>query len=174
MKVFITGRPGVGKTSVVKEVMDIAKRAGYKVGGVLCPELRVKGKRVGFEVVDIATNSRGILAHVKQSTGPQISRYKVNLEDLNRVGVKAILKALEEADLVIIDEVGPMELFSAEFRKAVIEAVKSPKPVLGVVHWKSRHPLVGFLRKEVKILEVTPDNRGRLGRRIAEELVKTG
>ncbi len=172
-KIFVTGRPGIGKTSVVRESMQILKRAGFKPGGVFCPDMRVGGRRVGFELIDILTGSRGILAHVDQLTGPQVSRYRVNLRDLREVGAGAILRAIEGADFIVIDEVGPMELYSEEFRRAVLEALDSPKPVLGVIHWRARHPLVDLIRsrRDVRIYEVTFENRDKLGREIADELL---
>lgn len=175
MNIFVTGRPGIGKSSVVKMAMEKLKNMGYGAGGVFCPEIRKSGVRTGFEIIDLTTNKRGILAHVNQREGPQISRYRVNLHDLAEIGGKAILDAIEKADFIVIDEVGPMELFSEEFRSAIMKAVESPKPVLGVIHWKMQDPLVDLIRSrgDVKIYEVTFENRENLGEKIAAEIVES-
>jgi nucleoside-triphosphatase len=98
-----------------------------------------------------------------------MGRYRVNLTDLAEVGAKALLYAVEAADIVVCDEVGPMELFSPEFIRAVRAVLASGKPVLGVIHQRMKHPLLNEIRAhpECRVVEVTYDNRDRL----ADELV---
>jgi len=170
---FVTGRPGVGKTTVLLKVIEGMKVKGFNVGGMISREVRSKGSRIGFEVVDIASGKKGWLAHIKQPVGPKIGKYRVNLNDLNSVGVRAILNALEQADVTVIDEIGPMELYSKEFIEAVEKALKSPKPIIGTVHFRVRHPLIDHLKKrdDSEILEVTPNNRERLHKLIIGNLL---
>ncbi len=158
--VLITGRPGVGKSTLVSQLMKRAKNMGLKVGGLLTPEIRVSGKRLGFKLVDIATGEEGILARV-DIRGPMVSKYGVNLEDLNRVGAGAIKRAVNESDLIIIDEIGKMELFSEEFKQAVIEALDSEKPVVATVGRFLRNPFVKEIldREDVLLFEITYKNR---------------
>ncbi len=127
-------------------------------------EIRSKGIRVGFEVIDITTGEVGVLAHVEQCEGPKVGKYRVNLRDLARVGVNAIIRAINESDVIVIDEVGPMELLSREFKDAVMKAVDSGKLVLGTVHFKARDPLITLLkgRSDASILEVTVQNRDQV------------
>jgi len=127
-------------------------------------EVREKGTRTGFEIVDFATGQRGWLAHVNQPTGPQVSKYRVNLEDLERIGVESIRNALKEADVIVVDEVGPMELFSPAFVQVIRDVVDSPKPVLGVIHHSARHPIIDTIKKreDAEIFEVTFENRQQL------------
>lgn len=175
MNVFVTGRPGVGKTTVIRRTVEELDKMGYTCGGVSTPEIRIRGVRVGFEIIDLATNSRGILAHVDNPAGPRIGRYKVNLNDIRRVGVNAIEEAIKNADYIVIDEVGPMELLSRDFREAVLSAIKSRKPVLGVLHWKAQAPLVKEVksRSDVRVYEVTPQNRQSLHRTLVEKVVES-
>ena len=74
---------------------------------------------------------------VNQKGGPQLGKYHVNLDDLDSVGVQAINKAVETCNVVIIDEIGPMELFSERFKEATRKALASSKIVFAVVHWKT-------------------------------------
>lgn len=172
--IFLTGRPGVGKTTIVKESVDIIKEKGFIVGGMTSSEIRVRGIRVGFEITDILTGRKGILAHIEQKEGPQVSKYRVKLSDLVNVGVSAIKGAIEKADLVVIDEVGPMELYSSEFKEAVIEAIGSRKLVLGTIHYKARDPLIDRIKSDPSILviEATLENRARLAKEIADRLLE--
>ena len=161
---LLTGRPGVGKTSVLLRAMDILKAEGYEIGGMVSREVRERGTRVGFEIVDLGTGRKGWLAHVKQPTGPQVGKYRVNLDDLNTVGASSILKAVKNADIIIVDEIGPMELFSFNFKEAVMNVLDSGRMMMGTIHYRTRDPLISTIkaREDVQILEVTRENRKSL------------
>ncbi|MGB9756831.1 MAG: nucleoside-triphosphatase, partial [Candidatus Bathyarchaeales archaeon] len=124
---LLTGSPGIGKTTVLLKVVEALKGKGYSVGGMISREVRSCGARVGFEILDLCSNRRGWLAHVNQKVGPQVGKYRVNLNDLDGVGAEAILKAVRECDVIAVDEIGPMELFSERFRVAVGKAFESGK-----------------------------------------------
>jgi nucleoside-triphosphatase len=161
---LLTGSPGVGKTTVLLKVIESLKAKGYSVGGMISREVRSGGVRVGFEVLDLSNDRRGWLAHVNQPVGPQVGKYRVNLEDLNTIGVEAIVKAVDKCHVIAIDEIGPMELFSERFKEAVKRAVESGKVVVGVVHWKARDRLIeeAKARKDSEIITVTYENRDKL------------
>ncbi|MGQ9624820.1 MAG: NTPase [Candidatus Bathycorpusculaceae bacterium] len=169
---LLTGNPSVGKTTVLLKVIAALKAKGYSVGGMVSREVRSCNIRVGFEILDLNGERRGWLAHVNQKTGPQVGKYRVNLEDLNRIGVEAILNAIRECEVVAIDEVGPMELFSEKFREAVKRAFESDKLVVGVVHWKAKDRLIEDVKKreDAEIIAVTYENRDKLHQSIIEKL----
>jgi nucleoside-triphosphatase len=98
----------------------------------------------------------------------------VNLEDLDNIGANAIVNAVENFDVVAIDEIGPMELFSERFREAVRKAVESGKLVVGVVHWKVRDRLIEEVknREDAEMIAVTYENRNKLHETIVEKAVK--
>jgi nucleoside-triphosphatase len=177
--ILVTGRPGIGKTSILRRTVKELKTRKYAVGGMVCREVREAGVRVGFEIVDLSTGDRGWLAHVNQPTGPKIGKYRVNLTDLEVIGVGAILNAIQTADILAVDEIGPMELSSNAFSKALVKAVESSKPMLGTIHYGLRNPLVNSIktREETEILRVTYENRESLHNLIAdtisEHLTKT-
>jgi nucleoside-triphosphatase len=166
LNIFITGPPGSGKTTVIKRVMEVLEAEGFRAGGLYCPEIRESGTRLGFEIIDVLSGARGILSHILQPTGPRIGKYRVNLEALSRIGVRAIETAVEIADYVVIDEVGPMELQAQSFQLAVMRALESSKPVIGILHWKLRHPIKKRItaRQDVQIYPLTRENRTTLPR----------
>ncbi len=143
---------------------DELKTRGYRLGGMTSQEIREKGLRVGFEIRDYASGRKGWLAHVRQPVGPRIGKYRVNVSDLDSVGARAILDASRDADIVLIDEVGPMELLSNVFTDALQEALDSSKSVLGTIHYRAQHLIVRKIRsrKDVDIIEVTQENRAQL------------
>jgi nucleoside-triphosphatase len=161
---LLTGNPGVGKTSIMLRIVESLKARGYSLGGMVSREIRVGGIRVGFEILDLNTGRKGWLAHVTQKEGPQVGRYRVNLGDLEGIGVKAITDAVAISDVVVIDEIGPMELHSQKFREAILEAADSPKLLVGVVHWKAADSVINRIkgRDDVEVHLVTLENRESL------------
>jgi nucleoside-triphosphatase len=170
--ILVTGPPGIGKTSILRRTVKELKNRKYAVGGMVCREVREAGTRVGFEIVDLSTGARGWLAHVNQPTGPKIGKYRVNLTDLEVIGVGAVLNAIQNADILAVDEIGTMELSSNAFSKALVKAVESNKPMLGTIHYGLSNPLVNSIktREETEILRVTYENRESLHNLIADKI----
>lgn len=163
-RIAVTGSPGVGKSTLVDKVRETTS---LKVGGVLARDRRFKERRVGFELLDLSTGATGILAD-EAGRGPQLGKYRVHPEDLDEVGAQAIENALI-CDLIIVDEVGPMELSSKRFVKAVEKAIASDKPMLVVLHEWSSHPLARKIRESFKVITVTRENRDGLAKELARE-----
>ena len=172
--ISLAGSPGIGKTTILLKTVESLKAKGYSVGGMISREVRSCGDRVGFEIVDLSSGKRGWLAHVNQSIGPQVGRYRVDLRDLNDIGATAIEEASKSFDIIAIDEVGPMELFSEKFKNAVETAIKSDKLVVGVVHWKAKDKLIDEIKAmdESEVLTVTYENRDKLNQIIIEKAQK--
>lgn len=171
---LLTGNPGVGKTTVLLKTVEALRAKGHSVGGMISREVRSCGERVGFEILDLSSNRHGWLAHVNQPSGPRVGKYTVNLNDLESIGVTAILKTVEDYETVCIDEIGPMELFSEKFKNAVRRAVGSKKLVVSVVHWKARDKLIDEVkaREDAEIIVVTMENRSKLHEFILEKAIE--
>jgi nucleoside-triphosphatase len=169
---FITGSPGIGKTTILLKTAEALEKKGFKIGGMLSREAREDGARVGFEIIDFETKRRGWLAHVHQLNGPQVGKYRVNLVDLESIGAVAIRNAAVNAQIVIIDEIGPMELHSGAFKEAVAEALSSGKPVIGVIHERARDNLINAIRKrqDTQIIQVNRDNREGIHSELVEKV----
>jgi nucleoside-triphosphatase len=171
-RLFLTGDPGSGKTTVIRKVCDSLSAQDRKVGGMVSLEIREGGVRVGFQVEDIATHNVCVLAHVNRTSGPKIGRYRVNLSDLSRVGAAAIASAIDKADIIVVDEIGPMELCSSSFIEAVRRALESRKDVLGTIHKHASDPLVRSIKSnpEYQIIEINHANRDGLPQTLVERL----
>ena len=170
---LITGRPGSGKTSVVERTVAALRDRGFEAGGIYCPEIRERGIRRGFRIVDLMTGESRVLAHVDQQVGPRVSKYRVNLKNVDEMSEVAINRALREADFVVIDEIAPMEVYSRGFNRSVLRALDSPKPMIAVVHQRSTTGFIGEIkmRQDVQLLEVTPGNRANLHKQLVDLVI---
>ena len=164
---LLTGKPGTGKTAIIREAVTKTK---IKAGGFYTEEIRVGGVRQGFRIVTI-DGQEAVLAHVNISSPYQVSRYKVDIDSLNRLGVSALRQALEGNDLIVVDEIGKMELLSPRFREVVLQAIESGKKVLGTIMLSS-HPFADEIKRrpEVKTLMVTRANHGEVLEEVLEWL----
>lgn len=164
---LLTGRPGVGKTTLVRRVVD---RLDQLAGGFYTRELREGGQRVGFEIVTL-DGQTATLAHVDIDSRHHVSKYGVDVAALDRVGVPAIRRAMKAGALVVIDEIGKMELFSDAFKAAVLEALDNQSPVLGTIT-RGRHPWAKRIkqRDDVDVIQVTLKNRDELVNHLAKQL----
>jgi nucleoside-triphosphatase len=126
---LLTGRPGTGKTRLIKQAV-----AGIKgeAGGFYTEEMRSQGVRQGFRLVTL-DGQEAILAHINIHSPYRVSKYGIDIDSLDQVGVSALHKAAQQCNLVVIDEIGRMELFSANFRKVVSQIIDSGKRILGTI-----------------------------------------
>ncbi len=169
-KIGLTGKPGVGKTETLLKIVDMLREEGYTVGGMVTRSIFEGGERVGFTVEDVATGDSRVFAHENISSRHRVGKYGVDLKALEDVGVKAIKRALEESDIVVIDEIGRMEVESPLFVEVVKEALDSEKPVIITLHKKSRNPLLQDIRRrdDVRILEVSLLNKSLLAYKVID------
>jgi nucleoside-triphosphatase len=158
-RVALTGRPGVGKTTLIERVLaDLPGSAG----GMITREIRRCGYRIGFAVIDIATGVEGVLAHLHQPRGPKVGRYRVNLDDLESIGIGAIERSLDAGTLTVIDELAPMEITSPRFVPIVQRALDEEGPLLISTHANLQHALVHRVRRELDLVRVRLGNRDEL------------
>ena len=156
---FLSGRPGVGKTTIVKQV---AAELGARASGFYTEEIAGPGGRKGFRVITL-DGKQATFAHIDIRSKSKVGRYGVDVAAFERVGVAALRAAIDQAEIIVFDEIGKMELFSSQFRSAAIKAVGCGKPVIATV-MLAAHPWVEALKAlpGVKTVEVTLKNRDTL------------
>jgi len=184
MHLLITGKPSCGKTTLIKELVRIIP----KKRGFFTEEIRESQERLGFKVVTFG-GEKSVFAHKDFNTPFKVSKYKVDIEAFNKVAVKELKESIKDtSSIVIIDELGKMELFSQEF-KEIVKEVFEKKQVLGTISL-FKDPFLekikikddvcilnlsrqnfGEVKKEAKlILESLPKEEIRLLERKAKEL----
>jgi len=161
---LVTGRPGVGKTTLIRGVAG--RPIAEKAAGFFTQEMREGGKRTGFKI-ETLNGAVGTLASVSVGSGPRVGRYRVNLDDLESVGVASIEKGLEGCDLIVIDEIGKMELFSNRFRDVVERAFDSRIRVLATIRMDpGRFTERLTSRKDTEVLLLTEANRDSVFKKV--------
>ncbi len=154
--VLLTGKPGSGKTTAL---MAAVKLIGARAGGFYTQEIREKGERIGFNIVTLSGRSR-MMASKGFRSPHRVGSYGVDVEAVDTLAAESIDKAIEKDDIIVIDEIGKMELFSDGFRHAVLRALNSPKPVIGVIMQKpDAFADMIKARADVRLIEVTHKNR---------------
>ena len=106
---------------------------------------------------------------------PEATPLGIRLDTVNRIAAGSVLRAIEENDLILIDEVGKLVSESKEFGEALDDALECGKPMLITMHKRSRNPLLQSIRKrdDLRTLEVTRINAGLLPSK-AVHILKTG
>ena len=175
---LLTGRPGVGKSTVIQRALE---GVSVRAGGFFTQELRVGGgvavgrdrlrspggRRVGFGITTL-DGREGVLAHVNIKGPPRVSKYGVNVDDIREVVVGALARALQDAELIVCDEMARMELLCREFAPMVRRCLDAETPVLGTIQERRDEFLDEVrARPDVRLLEVTAANRDDLADEVA-------
>jgi len=160
-KVLLTGRPGCGKTTLV---MRVVNELAVPAGGFYTEEIREHGGRVGFKLATL-DGKEAVLAHVNFKTRQRLGKYGLDLSALETGGIEALRRAVRARQLVVIDEIGPMEIRSAVFRDVVNDVLDSPEPsgILATITARSL-PFTDAIKKrpDVTLVEVRLDNRDQV------------
>lgn len=154
--ILITGNPGVGKTTLIQ---NIVSKLNISAGGFYTTEVRDEnGKRWGFKIISLDGRSE-ILASVEIISQRRVGKYGVDVGAVDRVGVTAVRNAMDRDDIVVIDEIGRMELTSKQFRDAAMEVLDSSKPLLGTVAIKETSFAEKIRkRQDTRIIRLTRNN----------------
>jgi len=152
---LITGRPGTGKTSLIRQAVA---ETGGRAGGFYTEEIRSQGVREGFKLVTL-DGKEALLAHINIRSPYRVGKYGVDAQSLDRIGVSALLAAGERCELVVIDEIGKMELFSDNFRRVVSRLIESGQRILGTI-MLNPNPWADAIKRrpEVTLVTVTRAN----------------
>lgn len=170
---LVTGPPRSGKTTAVQRTVDRLADHGYEAGGVVAPERRADGERVGFALRDLLTGAERTMAHVDRETGPTVGSYRVDVAAVDEVAAPAFRRAASEADYVVVDEVASMELYADAFVAGLGLALDDPQPLLAAVQAGRGAGFVGTVkaRDDVELVTVTEGNRDDLPVELAGRLL---
>ena len=160
LNLLVTGKPGVGKTTLVVRIVERLRDSLHFAGFTTAEVRDPKGDRVGFDIVTVNGN-RGELARIGFKGRVRVGRYGVSLEKLEQLTLPEL--ACRNVDLIVIDEIGKMECSSGRFRRAVEDALDAPVNVLATLG-VSRLPFFQAMRDrpDVELITLTERNRDTL------------
>ena len=188
-KIGVTGLPRSGKSAVMEKVVSMLSEerrdemrargddveAAKLLGGMRCEPVVENGERVGFKCINFQTGEEAVMAHKSIDSRTRVLGYGIDPEALDRVAVPAIQEAMDDYEVLVIDEIGKFSVESEAFVEVVRKAMEIDKPTLLTLHKKSRHPLLQDIRRrdDARILEVTPVNRALLPYKIHKLIRET-
>lgn len=176
---YLTFYPiGVGKTTLARKICD-KLTDDIKLRGFFTDEVRSNGQRIGFDVVT-TVGTRGILAReqpLDRVRRPKVGKYSVYVDDFEQLTLPLLKTDANSATkLLVIDEIGKMELFSKSFAAAVDALLQQQYPLLATIPIQSRQPiaLVERLRSScnARVYQVTKANRDTLVNDVAGDILE--
>jgi nucleoside-triphosphatase THEP1 len=172
---LLTGPVGAGKTTVAERVVTLSRREGLVSGGVLAPAMTDPcGHKVGIWGVEILTGERRVLARTdRELGGPAVGPYSFDAAAL-AWALGAIERAMGACDLLIIDEIGKLELWQGAGLAPLVPRLAAGEVPCALV--LVRDTLLAELQRllsgvEQVVFGVTESNREQQPREILERLV---
>ena len=167
MKLFLTGNPGVGKTTLIRAIAE--RLEGIRCAGFYTEEIRRSGRRTGFSVVTLDSRKATLASLGTQK--PTVSKYSVHVKEFEKLALPVLDPVETPADLYVIDEIGKMELLSRPFRSMIGDLLDQPANILATISKKGD----GFVnqikrRRNVEVIEVTRNNRHELVEKLARRI----
>jgi len=153
--ILFTGLPGCGKSTIIEKIVQ---RLDRPRSGFFTREIRDRGRRVGFSITTL-DGKRGILAHIDIQSPKWVGRYGVNLQDIDTIAVPSVIPANDQV-VVVVDEIGKMECFSALFRQTLIRLLDSANTLVGSIALKG-DAFIETIKKRPDTLLISVSDKNR-------------
>jgi len=153
--ILFTGLPGCGKSTIIEKIVQ---RLDRPRSGFFTREIRDRGRRVGFSITTL-DGKRGILAHIDIRSPKRVGRYGVNLQDIDTIAVSSVIPANDQV-VVVVDEIGKMECFSALFRQTLIRVLDSANTLVGSIALKG-DAFIETIKKRPDTLLISVSDKNR-------------
>ncbi len=156
--ILLTGPPRCGKSTLIEKLIHQINRPAT---GFFTREIREGGHRKGFSIITL-DGKEGILAQEESKSPVRVGKYGINIDELNRIAVPAMIPSKPE-EIVIIDEIGKMECYSPLFRETLVKTLDSANLVVGSIALKGG-PFIQKIkgRKDLLLVTVSKENRDSL------------
>lgn len=109
--ILVTGLSGVGKTTWCARLIDLARASGLSVSGVLSPSLLDQERKIGIQVLNLSTGESRQLATLRTAEDKVLSTPRWTFNETTLEWANEALARAGDSDLLVIDELGPLEFF---------------------------------------------------------------
>ena len=170
--ILLTALPRTGKTTAIKKIIQML--GSKNCGGFFTEELKEDGERVGF-MIKTLSGKTGLLSHVNFDSKYKISKYGVDLDNFEKICLNELNNSINNDNIkyIIIDEIGPMQLFSTKYKKILNELLHSKKQVIGTIFMNSYEWLDDFKKNNgIDLIEINLENRNELPLKIVKMVTK--
>ncbi|MGD7049448.1 hypothetical protein FZC83_15590 [Rossellomorea marisflavi] len=166
---LLSGKPRIGKSTLIKQI--IHEIGVGRCGGFYTEEVTNFDDRIGFRCVSMDGESVDI-ANVENPSATRVGRYGVNVEEFDLYAKDILQGALRTKDIIVIDEIGYMQMFSHSFKKIIQEVFSGNKVVLGTIPLNP-HPEMNNMHnlKEANIITVDELNRDKIAGWLVREML---
>jgi nucleoside-triphosphatase THEP1 len=167
--ILLTGKPRIGKTTIIKKIIN---EIGLDIfGGFYTEEVRDSKDRVGFKCVSISGEHVEI-ANVNSTSKTRIGRYGINVAKFEGFAIRILKEAIISKKIIVIDEIGFMQMLSKSFNNLVSEVISDKRIVLGTIPLEGDQ-VINNIRNlsEVKIVEISESNRDVIIEPIVKEII---
>lgn len=145
-KILITGPPRCGKSTLISKLIEHFTQKNRVIHGFFTPEVRKNSKRIGFDVEDIFSGEKVQLARINDFERKyRVGKYSVFINDFENYLERLFKLEDKSADLLIIDEIGKMELFSQKFQDLLKSLFNSNITIIATLGLKLKHPFKNYI-----------------------------
>ncbi|MGX1263035.1 nucleoside-triphosphatase [Rossellomorea marisflavi] len=166
---LLSGRPRIGKSTLIKQLID--EIGADRCGGFYTEEVTNVDDRIGFRCISLDGESVE-MANVESLSETRVGRYGVNLEEFDLFARDVLQDALRTKDIIVIDEIGYMQMFSHSFKKIVQEIFSGNKIVLGTIPSNSPPEIMNINNlKHANIITINEINRDKMSGFLVREVL---
>lgn len=170
-KILITGPPRCGKSTLIKKLISYYKSKNFIIEGFLTPEVQKEGKRIGFDIEDIQSGELSILArNGVYNTKYRLGSYSIFIKEFDSYLKDLKSRNLQNIDLLIIDEIGKMELYSQLFLSFLKQMFNSKIKILATIGQKLKHPIKNELLdlSGIKLIQINLNSQQEMFEKILD------
>jgi nucleoside-triphosphatase len=169
--ILLSGEPRVGKTTAIK---NIIQRIGKEnCVGFFTEEICNEAGRIGFDCVSLE-GDRIKIADVSLESDIRIGRYGIDIDAFECFALNIINGARNTKKVIILDEIGPIQLMSAKFKQELWHLLKESQCILGTIFYQE-HAEIDEIKRlpNIKIYNLNTENRNAITDVIIREVKKS-